>query len=52
LISLGNVWLQTLHKPNKNKNQQKKRESYAMQFYTKVLKYDPENIWAINGVGQ
>jgi len=51
LIALGNVWLHTLYQQNKNKDQQKKHQALAMQFYTKVLRYDPKNIWATNGVG-
>eukprot|EP00102_Acyrthosiphon_pisum_P018617 XP_016655827.1 PREDICTED: RNA polymerase-associated protein CTR9 homolog isoform X2 [Acyrthosiphon pisum] len=51
LIALGNVWLQTLHQPTRNKDQEKRHQDLALQFYTKVLKYDPRNIWAANGIG-
>jgi len=48
---LGNVWLQTLHQPTKNKDQEKRHQDLALQFFTKVLKNDPKNIWAANGIG-
>jgi len=51
LIALGNVWLQTLHQPTRNKDQEKRHQDLALQFFTKVLKNDPKNIWAANGIG-
>ncbi|XP_001951487.2 RNA polymerase-associated protein CTR9 homolog isoform X1 [Acyrthosiphon pisum] len=51
LIALGNVWLQTLHQPTRNKEQEKRHQDLALQFFTKVLKNDPKNIWAANGIG-
>eukprot|EP00102_Acyrthosiphon_pisum_P021387 XP_016658597.1 PREDICTED: RNA polymerase-associated protein CTR9 homolog [Acyrthosiphon pisum] len=51
LIALGNVWLQTLHQPTRNKDQEKRHQDLALQFFTKVLKNDPRNIWAANGIG-
>lgn len=52
LIALGNVWLQTLHQPTRNKEQEKRHQDLALQFFTKVLKNDPRNIWAANGIGK
>jgi len=52
LIALGNVWLQTLHQPTRNKEQEKRHQDLALQFYTKVMKNDPKNIWAANGIGK
>ncbi|XP_029341274.1 RNA polymerase-associated protein CTR9 homolog [Acyrthosiphon pisum] len=51
LIALGNIWLQTLHQPSRNKNQEKRHQDLALHFFTKVLKNDPSNIWAANGIG-
>jgi len=43
--------LQTLHQPTRNKDQEKRHQDLALQFFTKVLKNDPRNIWAANGIG-
>ncbi|KAL4083759.1 hypothetical protein QTP88_029075 [Uroleucon formosanum] len=51
LIALGNIWLQTLHQPTRNKDQEKRHQDIALHFFTKVLKNDPKNIWAANGIG-
>jgi len=51
LIALGNIWLQTLYQPARNKDQEKRHQDMALHFYTKVLKKDPKNIWAANGIG-
>lgn len=51
LIALGNFWLQTLHIPTKDKEREKKNQERALGFYRQVLKTDPRNIWATNGIG-
>lgn len=51
LIALGNFWLQTLHLPNKDKEREKKHQESALSFYKQVLRSDPKNIWATNGIG-
>ncbi|XP_060857388.1 RNA polymerase-associated protein CTR9 homolog [Metopolophium dirhodum] len=51
LIALGNIWLSTLHRPTRNKDQEKRHQDLALNFFTKVLKNDPRNIWAANGIG-
>jgi len=50
-IALGNVWLQTLHQPTKDKDKEKKYQDRALAMYKSVLRNDPKNIWASNGIG-
>merc|ERR1719330_1477123 len=50
-IALGNVWLQTLHQPTKDKDKEKKYQDRALAMYKSVLRNDPKNIWAANGIG-
>jgi len=50
LIALGNVWLQTLHVPSKDKDKEKRHQDRALTLYKTVLKNDPKNIWAANGI--
>ncbi|KAF6205513.1 hypothetical protein GE061_019686 [Apolygus lucorum] len=50
-IALGNVWFQTLHQPSKDKNKEKIHQDRAIALYSKVLRNDPRNIWATNGIG-
>lgn len=51
LIALGNVWLQTLHQPSKDKDREKRHQDRALMMYKQVLRIDPKNIWAANGIG-
>lgn len=51
LIALGNFWLQTLHLPSKEKDREKKYQESALSIYKQVLRTDPKNIWATNGIG-
>ncbi|CAF0876803.1 unnamed protein product [Adineta ricciae] len=51
LISLGNIWLQTLYMPSRDKEREKRHQARALQVYKVVLKNDNRNIWAANGVG-
>jgi len=51
LISMGNLWLQMLHQPDRNKGLDKNHLQLAHKYYVKVLKSDPKNIWAANGIG-
>lgn len=48
---MGNVWLQTLHQPTKDKEREKRHKIRALNMYMQVLKIDPKNIWASNGIG-
>ncbi|TRY67808.1 hypothetical protein TCAL_07229 [Tigriopus californicus] len=50
-IALGNIWLQTLHQPTKDKEKEKKYQERALAMYKQVLRNDPKNIWAANGIG-
>lgn len=50
-LALGNIWLQTLHQASKNKLKEKKHQDLALSKYHKVLRIDPKNIWAANGIG-
>lgn len=51
MIALGNVWLQTLHQPSKDKEREKRHQERALSMFKQVLKIDPKNIWAANGIG-
>lgn len=51
LIALGNFWLQSLHQPSKDKDKEKKHQEKALAIYKQVLRNDPKNIWAANGIG-
>ncbi|XP_038214263.1 RNA polymerase-associated protein CTR9 homolog [Zerene cesonia] len=51
LIALGNVWLQTLHQPCREKDREKRHQERALAMYKQVLKNDQKNIWAANGIG-
>ena len=48
---MGNVWLQTLHQPSKDKEKEKKYQDRALAMYKSVLRNVPKNIWAANGIG-
>lgn len=51
MIALGNVWLQTLHTPSRDKEKEKRHQERAINIYKAVLRADPKNIWAANGIG-
>lgn len=51
LIALGNFWLQTLYQSSKDKEKEKKHQEKALSIYKQVLRTDPKNIWAANGIG-
>uniref|UniRef100_A0A915HWT5 RNA polymerase-associated protein CTR9-like protein n=1 Tax=Romanomermis culicivorax TaxID=13658 RepID=A0A915HWT5_ROMCU len=51
LVALGNVWLQTLHMPGRDKNKDKRHQDRALNTFRQVLKVHPRNIWAANGIG-
>ncbi|CAH1786982.1 unnamed protein product [Owenia fusiformis] len=51
MIALGNVWLQTLHQPMRDKDKEKRHQDRALAMYKQVLRKDPRNIWAANGIG-
>ncbi|XP_037777993.1 RNA polymerase-associated protein CTR9 homolog [Penaeus monodon] len=51
LIALGNVWLTTLHQPNRDKEKEQKHQDRALAMYKTVLRSDPRSIWAANGIG-
>ncbi|KAI1309430.1 RNA polymerase-associated protein CTR9 -like protein [Halotydeus destructor] len=51
LVALGNVWLQTLHQPTKDKEKEKRHQDRALALYKQVLRLDTRNIWAANGIG-
>uniref|UniRef100_A0A8W8N0T7 Tetratricopeptide repeat protein 21A/21B fourth ARM domain-containing protein n=1 Tax=Magallana gigas TaxID=29159 RepID=A0A8W8N0T7_MAGGI len=52
LIALGNVWLQTLHTPMRDKDKEKRHQERALAMYKQVLRNDDRNIWAANGIGK
>lgn len=40
-----------LHQPTKDKNREKRHQERALGLFKQVLKIDPRNIWAANGIG-
>lgn len=50
-VALGNIWLQTLHQPSKDKEKEKRHQDRALQLYKQVLRLDTKNIYATNGIG-
>lgn len=51
MIALGNVWLQTLHQPIKDKERILRHQERALAMFKQVLRIDPKNIYAANGIG-
>ena len=51
LVALGNIWLHSSYQNMRDKEKEKRHEGRALQTYKTVLKIDPKNIWAANGVG-
>ncbi|XP_071509624.1 RNA polymerase-associated protein CTR9 homolog [Diadema antillarum] len=51
LLALGNVWLQTLYQPTRDKEKEKRHQDRAMARYKQVLRNDSRNIYAANGIG-
>ncbi|EDW69381.1 RNA polymerase-associated protein CTR9 homolog [Drosophila virilis] len=51
LIALGNFSLQTLHQPSRDKEKERKHQEKALAIFKQVLRTDPRNIWATNGIG-
>ena len=51
MLSLGNVWLYALHVPTRDRTKDKRNQDRALDFYTNVLRKDPKNIFAANGIG-
>ncbi len=51
LVALGNVWLQTLHTPNRDKMKERRHQDRAVAMFKQVLRIDPRNIYAANGIG-
>ena len=52
LLALGNVWLQTLHTPTRDKAKEKRHQDRALALYKQVLRYDSRNLYAANGIGE
>ena len=51
LVALGNIWLHSSYQNLTDKDKEKRHETRALQMFKAVLKIDPKNIWAANGVG-
>lgn len=51
LLALGNVWLQTLHTPTRDKAKEKRHQDRALALYKQVLRNDSRNLYAANGIG-
>ena len=50
-VALGNIWLQTLHQPTRDREKEKRHQDRALQLYKQVLRLDNRNIYATNGIG-
>lgn len=51
MLVLGNVWLKTLHQPNREREKEKRHQDRAVALYKKVLRSDAKNLYAANGIG-
>uniref|UniRef100_A0A8C5QGL7 RNA polymerase-associated protein CTR9 homolog n=1 Tax=Leptobrachium leishanense TaxID=445787 RepID=A0A8C5QGL7_9ANUR len=51
MLALGNVWLQTLHQPSRDREKEKRHQDRALAIYKQVLRNDPKNLFAANGIG-
>uniref|UniRef100_A0A8C2PYK8 RNA polymerase-associated protein CTR9 homolog n=1 Tax=Cyprinus carpio TaxID=7962 RepID=A0A8C2PYK8_CYPCA len=49
MLALGNVWLQTLHQPSRDR--EKRHQDRALAIYKQVLRNDSKNLYAANGIG-
>jgi len=52
LLSLGNVWLQTLHIPTRDRTKDKRHQDRALNYFKDVLHRDSKNLYAANGIGK
>ncbi|XP_034508170.1 RNA polymerase-associated protein CTR9 homolog isoform X2 [Ailuropoda melanoleuca] len=51
MLVLGNVWLQTLHQPTRDREKEKCHQDRALAIYKQVLRSDAKNLYAANGIG-
>ncbi|XP_063293936.1 RNA polymerase-associated protein CTR9 homolog isoform X2 [Pelobates fuscus] len=51
MLALGNVWLQTLHQPSRDREKEKRHQDRALAIYKQVLRNDSKNLFAANGIG-
>ncbi|XP_069479751.1 RNA polymerase-associated protein CTR9 homolog [Ambystoma mexicanum] len=51
MLALGNVWLQTLHQPSRDRDKEKRHQDRALAIYKQVLRNDAKNLYAANGIG-
>ena len=51
MLSLGNIWLETLYQSIPDVEKKKRHAERAFNFYKQVLKLDPTNVYAVNGMG-
>ncbi|OQV18381.1 RNA polymerase-associated protein CTR9-like protein [Hypsibius exemplaris] len=51
LLSLGNIWLETLYQNIPDVEKKKRHAERAFMLYKQVLKLDPTNVYAVNGMG-
>lgn len=50
-VALANVWLQTAQQSKTSREKKDLHMQRALDLLAKVLRHDPNNIWAANGVG-
>ncbi|EDV28497.1 uncharacterized protein TRIADDRAFT_19990 [Trichoplax adhaerens] len=51
LVAMGNIWLQTLYQPTKDPDKNRRHRDRALSLYKQVIRLDPRNIYAANGIG-
>uniref|UniRef100_A0A1I7XTC8 TPR_REGION domain-containing protein n=1 Tax=Heterorhabditis bacteriophora TaxID=37862 RepID=A0A1I7XTC8_HETBA len=51
LVALGNVWLETLFSPSRNRENDSKNMERALAMFSRAIRIQPKNMWAANGVG-
>uniref|UniRef100_UPI00358E2C0C RNA polymerase-associated protein CTR9 homolog n=1 Tax=Myxine glutinosa TaxID=7769 RepID=UPI00358E2C0C len=51
MLALGNVWLQSLNQGLQDKDKKRKHQQRSLNIYKNVLRIDPKNLYAVNGIG-
>ncbi|XP_074765244.1 LOW QUALITY PROTEIN: RNA polymerase-associated protein CTR9 homolog [Athene noctua] len=50
MLALGNIWFQSLHQPTRDR-EKKRHQDRALAIYKQVLRSDPTNVYAADGIG-
>jgi RNA polymerase-associated protein CTR9 len=52
MLALGNIWLSSVHQAHRDKSKDKRHLDRALNYYKDVLRKDPHNLYAANGIGK